>query len=188
MSALVLVLLGTDHHPFDRLVDWADDAARRHPRVRFVVQHGASRAPSVAEGFGFLPQQEIVSLLGRAATVVCHGGPGTIMDARRAGHVPLCVPRDPALGEHVDGHQQRFAALVHRAGVVHRVDTRRELEVALDESLAAATGRHLHAVPTSPVTEEARGRLAHELDTLLGPRPGAHRAGRHEGAGSGGGR
>ena len=118
VTALVLALTGTDHHPFDRMVEWVDAAAVRHPDVRFVIQHGLTRPPSVAEGHEFLAHDRLVALLGEASVVVCHGGPGTIMDAREAGHVPLCVPRDPQLGEHVDGHQQRFAAVVGEAGVV----------------------------------------------------------------------
>ncbi len=178
MSALVFVMVGTDHHPFDRLVDWVDDAARRRPDTRFVVQHGDSKAPRVAEGHSFLPHQRIGELLAEAAGAVCHGGPGTIMDARDAGHVPICVPRDPALGEHVDGHQQRFAALVHRAGVVTRAETALDFRAALDEVLAKSVEGRASARPTSAATEAARESLAHELDQLLIPRPRGPRWGR----------
>ncbi len=156
----VFVMVGTDHHPFDRLVDWVDEAARRHPETRFVVQHGASRAPIVAEGSAYFPHEQIRELLLDAAAAVCHGGPGTIMDARSAGHVPICVPRDPALGEHVDGHQQRFAALVHGAGVVTRPTTSEEFHAVLDAALASHRPGRGVAVPTSVATDDARARLA----------------------------
>jgi UDP-N-acetylglucosamine transferase subunit ALG13 len=174
-------MVGTDHHRFDRLVDWSDEAATLHPAARVVVQHGASRAPSVAEGHPFLPHGEIRRLLAIAAGAVCHGGPGTIMDARSAGHLPICVPRDPALGEHVDDHQQRFAALVGRAGVVTAARTRLEFLAAIDGVLATATtssGFRPRVVPTSPATEEARERLARELDELTLPRLRGPRWGR----------
>jgi UDP-N-acetylglucosamine transferase subunit ALG13 len=167
MTHLVVVMVGTDHHPFDRLVDWVDEAARLRSDVRFVVQHGDSVAPVVAEGRAFLPHHEILDLLGEATAVVCHGGPGTIMDARGAGHVPVCVPRDPTLGEHVDGHQQRFAALVHEAGVVIRAGTSAELGVALDRLLASPIEGRLREVPASEETQAARAQLARELDDLL---------------------
>ena len=38
-------------------------------------------------------------------------------DARAGGHLPILVPRDPALGEHVDGHQMRFAGWVESKGL-----------------------------------------------------------------------
>lgn len=163
----VFVMVGTDHHPFSRLVDWVDEAARRHPDVRFVVQHGDSKSPSVAEGSPFLPHEEIRALLAGASAAVVHGGPGTIMDARGAGHVPICVPRDPALGEHVDGHQQRFAALVHEAGVVTRAQTAQEFHDSLDAVLAAGVERRATSEPTSAATEQARATLANELDELM---------------------
>jgi UDP-N-acetylglucosamine transferase subunit ALG13 len=174
VTGIVMVLLGTDHHPFDRLTGWADEAARRHPTTRMVVQHGASRPPSVAEGHDYLPYAQMMELLTLATAAVCHGGPGTIMDARAVGHVPICVPRDPALGEHVDNHQLRFAALVHRAGVVTRVDTIEAFHQALDQLLARPFSERPTAIPTSPATDAARELVCRELDRLLVPRT-AHR-------------
>lgn len=174
--ALVVAMLGTDHHPFSRLVDWVDDVALHlGPEVRFVVQHGESRPPVIAEGRAFLPHDEIQELLARADAVVCHGGPGTIMDARNAGHVPVCVPRDPDLGEHVDHHQQRFADLVHRAGVVTHVRTRadfaRAVEAAIgSRSRAAAAGVGAVERVGEGIDASCR-RLAREMDVLCGARP-----------------
>lgn len=165
--SLVLVLVGTDHHPFDRLVTWADAVAQRRPDVDVLVQHGHSPAPATARGRDFLGHHEMLELLDAAACVVCHGGPGTIMDARSVGHVPVCVPRDPALGEHVDGHQQRFAALVARAGIVSHTRTWDELCHAVEDQLRPGGSRRSHAAPASPATDLARDRVAHELDALL---------------------
>ena len=86
---MVLVVVGTDHHPFDRLVGWAEGWARDHPDIRVVVQFGTSRPPVVAEGFDVLPVEGLKDLFAAATVVVCHGGPGTIMGARSAGLVPL---------------------------------------------------------------------------------------------------
>jgi len=56
--------------------------------------------------------------IARADAVVCHGGPATITDIRRSGLVPICLPRDPAHHEHVDGHQLRFVQRISDAGIV----------------------------------------------------------------------
>ena len=48
VTALVVALTGTDHHPFERMVQWVDAAAVRHGDVRFVIQHGSS--PTAAGG------------------------------------------------------------------------------------------------------------------------------------------
>jgi UDP-N-acetylglucosamine transferase subunit ALG13 len=166
VSALVLALTGTDHHPFDRMVRWIDEAATRHRDVHFVVQHGVTRPPRVAEGHDFLGHAVLAEMLGRATVVVCHGGPGTITDAREAGHVPLCIPRDPRLGEHVDDHQQRFAKLVGGVGVVREItsvdDFNAELAAAL--LLAPVPGT---PVAASPARDAARALAAAELDAVM---------------------
>jgi hypothetical protein len=99
------------------------------------------------------------------------------MDARSAGHVPVCVPRDPALGEHVDHHQQRFADLVDRAGVVTHARSRGEFARAVEE----AVRDHLARVASSADSEAAEldadaavgscRRLAAEMDVLCGAHP-----------------
>lgn len=163
----MVALAGTDHHPFDRLVEWVDSAAVRRPDVRFLVQHGsATSPPRVAEGEPFLGHDLLVTLLAQAAVAICHGGPGTIMDAREAGHVPLCVPRDPALGEHVDGHQMRFAAVVGSEGVVRHVTSVGSFHAELDSALALRSASVPAVLPVS-ARDTARARLAAELDEVL---------------------
>ena len=132
----VLVLVGTDHHPFDRLVDWADQWAREHPDVEVVVQHGRSREPAVATGHAFLDHSVLTELMSSAAVVVSHGGPATISEARAAGHAPLVVPRDPAHGEHVDDHQLRFSSWLAAKGLIDRQTDIDGFRQALDEKVA----------------------------------------------------
>ena len=174
MSALIAAFVGTDHHPFDRLVSWLDELALRlAPDTHVVVQYGASRPPLVAEGHAFLRQQDLRELLSTADAVVCHGGPGTVMDARNADHVPVCVARDPSLGEHVDGHQQRFVAMASRTGLVLEARSRPELGRLLAERIDR---RHGHALDRSPTPDDiesasAQVRLASELDGVWGSRP-----------------
>lgn len=169
MTALVVALTGTDHHPFERMVRWIDEEAIRHSDVHFVIQYGASRPPSVAEGHDYLTHDRLMGMLAEASVVVCHGGPGTIMDAREAGHVPLCVPRDPRLGEHVDGHQQRFAAAVAGEGVIRAISSLDTFHHELDKVLAAPAS--LTASMAGPARDDARARIAAELDDLMAVRP-----------------
>lgn len=169
MTALVVALTGTDHHRFERMVQWIDAAALRHRDVRFVIQHGASGPPSVAEGHEFLAHDHLMAMLAEACVVVCHGGPGTIMDAREAGHVPLCVPRDPRLGEHVDGHQQRFAAAAAGEGVVLAISSLEAFHRALDDALVAPASVAIPAPRRA--RDEARAKVAAELDDILAVRP-----------------
>jgi len=170
VTQLVVALTGTDHHPFERLVQWVDSAALRRHDVRFVIQHGLSRAPTVAEGYRFIVHDRLMSLLSDASAVVCHGGPGLITEAREAGHVPLCVPRDPQLKEHVDGHQRRFASLAAQEGYVRTVWSQVAFDEELDEMLARAAEGRDPGTPNS-LRVAARALVGAELDALLTVRP-----------------
>jgi UDP-N-acetylglucosamine transferase subunit ALG13 len=129
----VFVTVGTDHHPFDRLVRWADGWTTR-TGVACLVQTGTSVSTSHAAGADYLPYTTMTQAMSQAVAVVCHGGPATIMEVRRCGRIPIVVPRDPERGEHVDGHQIRFSQwMADRDQVV----TARELE-QLDDHLERA--------------------------------------------------
>jgi UDP-N-acetylglucosamine transferase subunit ALG13 len=141
---LVAVLLGTDHHPFDRLVTWVD-ALRRTSDADWFVQRGYTKVPPGIDGSRMLSSEELAGLLRRADAVVTHGGPGLIMEARAAGHFPIVVPRDPKLHEHVDGHQQRFAEFIADAGLAVTVHNLLELRLALMPALAR--GREPRGLP-----------------------------------------
>jgi len=138
-TATVFMTVGTDHHPFQRLVDWADRLAAE-PGLTVIVQHGSATAPSQATGHVALSHEEVLRLMRAADVVVAQGGPGGIMDARACGRLPIVVPRDPARGEHVDDHQQRFAA---------HLEARGRIVVATDES-------DLHLLVRRALAEPAR--------------------------------
>lgn len=139
-SRRIVVVVGTDHHPFDRAVAWADDWQRRHSADDVVIQFGRSRPPELATGHGFLAPDEVRAGMAAADVVITHGGPGTISDAQRSGHRPIVFPRDPARGEHVDDHQQRFAAWCAERGLValaREVDDLERLLGAVADTRAA---------------------------------------------------
>lgn len=168
---LVLVAVGTDHHRFDRLIEWVEDwLDGREYSVRCLVQHCTSRAPRNAEAHAYLQYDELQAAMSEAAVVVSHGGPGTLTEARSHGHLPICVPRDPANGEHVDGHQLRFARHLAKAGMVTLAETRADFEAALTAALAEASRR-----PLVPEQRDSRtitrppavDRIAELLSTLL---------------------
>jgi UDP-N-acetylglucosamine transferase subunit ALG13 len=129
---LVLCMVGTDHHPFARLVAWCDTLAAARHDVDVVVQYGLSRPPEVAHGRDFLDHDELGSLLGRARVAISHGGPGSVSDIRAAGLHPIAVPRDPARGEHVDGHQIRFLDRMAKDGLVDLITSREPFLNLLD--------------------------------------------------------
>jgi UDP-N-acetylglucosamine transferase subunit ALG13 len=155
---LVVCLLGTDHHRFPRLVSWCDALALARPDVDVLVQHGASDAPGTARGTPYLGKAELAHELRTAHVAVCHGGPGSISDVRTAGLLPLVVPRDPELDEHVDGHQQRFVRRFASTGAIVEVSSQQELISLVGRALEAARG-----AGRDPEVEDSRVRASVDL-------------------------
>ncbi|WP_162529658.1 glycosyltransferase [Nocardioides caldifontis] len=170
----ITVVVGTDHHPFERAVRWADDWQRRHPEEQVTVQHGYTRAPEVAAGVELMAPDELSALLAASDVVVTHGGPGTIMGARNAGHHPLVLPRDPLHGEHVDGHQMHFAAWAAEKQLVQLVDTPERLDEEVDALGEAGTRVTRSEAEVTGASAQHLARLVDQLDRRRLPAsPGA---------------
>lgn len=165
----VVVSVGTDHHAFDRLVRWIDDYARRRRDLRFLVQHGHSRAPRDVPGTPFLSGTELGDQMRAARVVVTHGGPGTIVQARAAGHLPVVVARDPELDEHVDDHQLLFVQRLEEAGRVRSCSTPQQLAALIDKALDNPED---FRVSGADEPEQAALRAGALIDLLVDPEPG----------------
>ncbi|GAB4101112.1 hypothetical protein GCM10028790_01300 [Micromonospora taraxaci] len=166
--ARVLVAVGTDTHPFDRLIRWLEDWHRGVDEdVGLTVQHGHTRAPAVPGAVTFLGHRELQAAMAEADLVVCHAGPATILEARRQGHLPIVTPRDPARGEHVDDHQLLFARRLGAAGMVALAETREAVVGALTAGLADPFRFTVAADPDAATTRRAAveqvGRIVEDL-------------------------
>lgn len=163
---MIVFSVGTDHHPFDRLVAWASEWAAVNPEYRVVVQRGTAAAPEGLESHDLIPHDELRRLFAAAEVVVSHGGPSTVMDARMAGRMPIVVPRDSSLGEHVDDHQMRFARHLDRHGLARCATTREEFFTILEKAIADPDS---FVIPRQEL-EAASGvvKLGMVLDELLG--------------------
>jgi len=136
----VIVTVGTDHHPFDRLMRCIDDLVRSelvHPRD-ILVQSGSSAPPRYAPARSTLPRTELLQLMARAGVVIGHGGPGTVMDARSCGRRPIVVPRLAVYGEVVDDHQVAFGDFMAARGRCVSVRTRDHLIAELESWMCAS--------------------------------------------------
>lgn len=161
----VMVSVGTDHHPFDRLVGWLDDWAAEHPEVTVIVQRGTARATIHTESFPLIPHGDLCRMFASATAVVVHGGPSTVMDARAAGRLPIVVPRDPELGEHIDDHQVRFSDHLARHGLARVADSRDGIEAEL---AAALSDPNRYTVPVEPGAVPGLVAFGKVADGLLG--------------------
>lgn len=143
---MILVTIGTNEQPFDRLVRAAGRLGGEEP---LFVQYGASQ---VSHGRGewvdFLSFDDLMSRAREARVFVSHAGVGSIMLARRCGLRPVIVPRRHHLGEAVDDHQLPLARRLAAAGMATLVEDADQLEdvlhapepPAFDASVAGVAG------------------------------------------------
>lgn len=162
----VVVAVGTDHHPFDRLVRWIDEWAVRRPDVSVFVQRGTSVSPQRLDSVEIAGHGELLRRFASAEIVVSHAGPSTVMDARKSGRLPIVVPRDPERGEHVDGHQMRFAEHLSLHGLARvagsEFEFRQLLDAALEDPAAYQIDEPTEASPSGVI------RFGAVVDRLLG--------------------
>lgn len=163
---LLFVSVGTDHHPFDRLVSWVDAwlGGGGKDRVRPLVQFGRSAPPQHADAAEFLDHDSMRAALGEAAVVVCHGGPGTIMMAASGGLRPIVVPRRQSLGEHVDDHQVAFTRRMVEDGTIELAESQEHLHELLDERLSHRGQRVSHRAEH---VQETVNRFASLVDQVV---------------------
>jgi UDP-N-acetylglucosamine transferase subunit ALG13 len=135
---LLFVTVGTDHHRFDRLIDWIDAwlADGGADRVTCLVQTGTSKAPKRAESRDYLGYAEMEGTVMNAIAVVSHGGPGSIMLCAYLGKKPIVVPRVRRLGEHVDDHQVLFSRRLAAEGEIELAESEERLRDHLDRVAA----------------------------------------------------
>ena len=131
-----VVTVGTDHHPFNRLIAWTNDWLTQHPdRIdRFFVQAGSASVTPACPSARFLETVKLGALLDEADVMVCHGGPGSIADAWARGQVPIVVPRLRRFGEVVDDHQVAFCSKLAELGRIRLAQESSGLADLLDDA------------------------------------------------------
>jgi UDP-N-acetylglucosamine transferase subunit ALG13 len=151
----IVVTVGTNEAPFDRLVAAAETLSAE----AVVVQRGASRLqPSGVRCVDYLSFDEFDTLVRSCRVVVTHAGVGSVAAALANGRKPIVVPRLHRFGEAVDDHQVSFARRLEEAGLVTVVD---ELH-RLPEVVASAV--HVVAPTSGPDLSRA---VRRDLDSLL---------------------
>jgi len=157
---MILVTVGTNEQPFDRLVRAAATLDVEEP---LIVQYGSSQVPhGPGQWVDFLSFDELADLAREARVVVSHAGVGSIMLVRRCGHRPVVVARRRALAEAVDDHQHVLARRLERAGLLTLV----EREAALRGAVRMGTG--VVSASDAVVIDGAQALGAEVRDVLAG--------------------
>lgn len=116
MSTFVTV--GNATQPFDRLLRAVTDISAELPHP-IVVQRGTSTISHRDwDSHEFIEMVQFERLVKQSAVLIMHAGAGSVINAVRAGRMPIVMPRRATNREHVDEHQLEFATALASLGYV----------------------------------------------------------------------
>lgn len=102
---MIFVTVGTHEQPFNRLVGYMDKWAAEHDE-EVIIQNGFTKTEiKNCKSKNIFDKEEFDSLISKARLVITHGGPCCFTSVLKTGKIPIVVPRQHKLGEHVDDHQ-----------------------------------------------------------------------------------
>lgn len=104
---MILVLLGTQDKPFDRLLKAVSKEIKNgNIKEKVIAQVGYSSFKSEKiKMFDFASKEEIEKLIDKAKLIITHAGVGTITDCLNKNKKVIVVPRLKKYGEHTNDHQ-----------------------------------------------------------------------------------
>ena len=109
---MIFVTVGTHEQPFNRLVEYMDNWAKKH-NEKVIIQTGYSTyKPKYCEWKNLFPYQEMLEKVNEARIVITHGGPSSFIMPLQIGKIPVVVPRKKEFNEHVNNHQVDFSRQV----------------------------------------------------------------------------
>lgn len=117
---MILITLGSQKFPFDRLLKKVDEMVADGTITEPVfAQTGYSvYVPQHYDSQKFLSRDEFAGKMKQASLVITHGGTGAIIGAVKAGIKVIAVPRLSQYGEHVDDHQQQIVKEFGEVGII----------------------------------------------------------------------
>lgn len=128
---MLLVLLGTQPHHFNRLLKELEELVDEHVitenQDNIVVQAGftpiTAEMRSKMSMYTFINNEEYEFFLQQADIVITHGGAGSIFDALRLHKKIIVLPRTMELGEHVDNHQHELVKVLKKDNYIISEET-----------------------------------------------------------------
>ncbi len=140
---MILVLLGTNPYPFERLACAVDDLAGRLGWDVFMQSGHTVYDLKHCRFAPFLRHEEILAKVRACEFMIVQGGCGSIHEGLAAGKPVIAVPRQPELGESQDRQEELVRALERKGCVIGLYD------VTYLES-AVAHARTFRATPLPP--------------------------------------
>lgn len=132
---MILVILGTQDKPFNRLLEAVDKAYQKKIiKDKVIVQAGTTKYDSEnMEIFDLIPMNKFNNLVGKADLIITHGGVGSIIQGLKKGKKIVAVPRLKKYGEHTNDHQLQIIDEFSKQGYIIPCKDINNLEDVLKE-------------------------------------------------------
>ncbi|GAB4533583.1 MAG: hypothetical protein Tsb0014_19100 [Pleurocapsa sp.] len=119
---MILITVGTEKYPFNRLMQWIDNLISQniiHPeKEEIVIQYGSCTiVPDRVKGHAVLKETDFLKLVEKSRLIIAHCGEGTIDLLALINKPFILVPRSYDFQEHVDDHQVELAQQLAKQGI-----------------------------------------------------------------------
>jgi UDP-N-acetylglucosamine--N-acetylmuramyl-(pentapeptide) pyrophosphoryl-undecaprenol N-acetylglucosamine transferase len=145
--------------PFERLVNSVAELKRRGVITERVILQTGVKVPEISgvETLETLTFDQVNDIQTRAATVICHGGTGSLITALQKGCRVIAMPRMESRGEHYDNHQEEIVGAFVARGLIASAETVDQLEAAVVQ--ARTQDRVMATTEPAALTEYLSGVL-----------------------------
>ena len=132
---MILVLLGTQHNEFKRILQEIEDCIDNNfINERVVVQAGYTKYKTEKmKIFDMISKEVLENLIKDANIVITHGGVGSIISALRQNKKVIAVPRLHEFNEHVNDHQRQIVDIFSKKGYLIGIQNVEDLPEALKD-------------------------------------------------------
>lgn len=132
---MILVLLGTQHNEFSRLLQKIEECILNGViKEKVIVQAGFTEFSSNnMEIFDLIPLDELEKMVSEANFVITHGGVGSILTALNKNKKVIAVPRLSKFNEHVNDHQKQIVDIFNQKKYIIGIEEVDELPEALEK-------------------------------------------------------
>ena len=130
---MVLVLLGTQHNEFKRLLQEIEDCINNGCiTTNVVVQAGVTKYKTdKMKIFDMMSQEILDNLVEDADWIITHGGVGSIIMALKKHKRVIAVPRLKEFNEHVNDHQRQIVNTFDEKGYLIGIQNVEDLPEAI---------------------------------------------------------
>lgn len=130
---MILVLLGTQNKPFNRLLKAISKEIKDGSiKDKVIAQTGfTSYKGNEIEAFDYKPKEELLELMKEADVIITHGGVGTIIECINMEKRIIVAPRLKRYKEHTNDHQLQITKEFSQKGYVLPLYSMKELKSVL---------------------------------------------------------